>query len=111
MKTLYLFNPENDMALACGDSYYMPPASARRMAADLSVLPAWYAAPGDAVLTDALLHGEQVKIYLRCFLQWSLSPDYLLPILRYLPGDGTLPYSVGYARQESRIRLASQMKR
>ena len=47
------------MALACGDSYYMPPASARRMAADLSVLPAWYAAPGDAVLTDALLHGEQ----------------------------------------------------
>ena len=106
MKTLYLFNPENDMALACGDSYYMPPTSARRMAADLSVLPAWYAAPGDAVLTDALLHGEQVK---------NLSPLLpaveFVPILRYLPGDGTLPYSVGYARQESRIRLASQMKR
>lgn len=111
MKTLYLFNPENDMALACGDSYYMPPASARRMAADLSVLPAWYAAPGDAVLTDALLHGEQVK---------NLSP--LLPAVEFVtglsssytkisPGDGTLPYSVGYARQESRIRLASQMKR
>ena len=30
MEALYLFNPENDMALACGDPYYMAPASARR---------------------------------------------------------------------------------
>lgn len=37
MEALYLFNPENDMALACGDPYYMAPASARRMAAELSV--------------------------------------------------------------------------
>ena len=36
MEALYLFNPENDMALACGDPYYMAPASARRMAAELS---------------------------------------------------------------------------
>ena len=41
MEALYLFNPENDMALACGDPYYMAPASARRMAAELSMLPAW----------------------------------------------------------------------
>ena len=34
MEALYLFNPENDMALACGDPYYMAPASARRMAAE-----------------------------------------------------------------------------
>ena len=32
MEALYLFNPENDMALACGDPYYMAPASARRLA-------------------------------------------------------------------------------
>ena len=31
MEALYLFNPENDMALACGDPYYMAPASARRV--------------------------------------------------------------------------------
>ena len=37
MEALYLFNPENDMALACGDPYYMAPASARRMAAELSM--------------------------------------------------------------------------
>lgn len=51
MNVLYLFNPENDMALACGDPYYMPPANVRRMAAELSVLPAWYAEEGACVLT------------------------------------------------------------
>lgn len=54
MEVLFLFNPENDMALACGDVCYMPPASALRMAADLSVLPAWYAAEdGTAVWVDS----------------------------------------------------------
>lgn len=47
---LYFFNPENDMALACGDPYYMAPASARKMAADLSALPGWYAEKGATVL-------------------------------------------------------------
>ncbi|MBQ8521214.1 MAG: hypothetical protein IJ456_07560 [Bacteroides sp.] len=53
MKTLYLFNPENDMALAYGGAYYMPPANVRRMASDLAVLPAWYAMPqGEVWLPD-----------------------------------------------------------
>ena len=38
------------MALACGDLYYMAPASARKMAADLSALPGWYAGDGATVL-------------------------------------------------------------
>ena len=53
MEALYLFNPENDMALACGDPYYMAPASARRMAAELSMLPAWYAEEGGTVWLDS----------------------------------------------------------
>lgn len=43
MDTLYLFNPENDLALANGDRNYVPPAFARKMAEDLSLLPVWYA--------------------------------------------------------------------
>ena len=50
MKTVYLFNPENDMALASGSPYYMPPASAKKMASDLASLPSWYADEGGAVL-------------------------------------------------------------
>ena len=46
MKSLYLFNPENDMALAYGGPYYMPPSNARKMAHDLAALPLWYAVGG-----------------------------------------------------------------
>ena len=49
-KKLYIFNPENDMALASGSPYYMAPASAKKMAADLATLPAWYADGGSCVL-------------------------------------------------------------
>lgn len=51
----------NDMALACGDPYYMAPASARRMAAELSVLPAWYAEQGGTVWLDSALRMKQWK--------------------------------------------------
>lgn len=50
MGKIYLFNPDNDMALANGDANYLPPRSARRMAMDLAFLPVWYANDGDAVL-------------------------------------------------------------
>jgi hypothetical protein len=53
MKKLFLFNPENDMALGCGDIYYKPTAVVQRMARELSALPAWYAPAGSAVWTDA----------------------------------------------------------
>lgn len=53
MRTLYLFNPENDMALAYGGSYYMPPANVQRMARELSPLSMWYASEGaDVWLAD-----------------------------------------------------------
>lgn len=61
MEVLYLFNPENDMALACGDPYYMAPANARRMAAELSVLPAWYAEEGASVCVDDLRRAKIIK--------------------------------------------------
>ena len=57
MKTLYLFNPENDMALASASPYYMVPSNIKKMSADLSALPAWYA-PAEA---DVLLVDERQK--------------------------------------------------
>lgn len=47
---LLLFNPENDLALASGDSHYTPPASARQMAQDLQRLPLLWAQPDDHIL-------------------------------------------------------------
>lgn len=51
MPEVYLFNPDNDLALANGDENYMPPLSARKMAEDLSLLPLWYASPGALILS------------------------------------------------------------
>lgn len=46
---VYVFNPENDMALADGRPGYTPPALIRQMRSDLSWLPKWWAAEGDTV--------------------------------------------------------------
>lgn len=40
---MYYFNPDNDLALANFSNNYTPPASAIKIAEDLSVLPVWYA--------------------------------------------------------------------
>lgn len=51
---IYLFNPENDMALANFTPYYKAPSEITRMANDLSVLPAWYAPEGSMIKVDSL---------------------------------------------------------
>lgn len=53
IRSLYLFNPEHDLALANGEANYMPPESARIMVSDLALLPMWYAEPGSAVLASS----------------------------------------------------------
>lgn len=47
--TLYIFNPENDMALADGHAGYTPPARIRQMRRELWWLPQWWAAENDIV--------------------------------------------------------------
>lgn len=58
---LYLFNPEHDLALASGEHNYMPPASARQMAADLVLLPIWYAEAGSKVLAPSAFNLDYLK--------------------------------------------------
>ena len=62
MKTTYLFNPENDMALACASVYYLAPRNVRKMAADMAPLPFWYAEGGDSTV---LLHDEAQLEWMR----------------------------------------------
>lgn len=60
-KALYIFNPEHDLALASGEMNYMAPASARRMASELALLPMWYAEEGSAVLASSAYNLDYVK--------------------------------------------------
>lgn len=51
-KKLFIFNPENDLALAFGGPNYTAPPFAARLKHDLQAIPLWYA-DGQPVLTDS----------------------------------------------------------
>ena len=76
MSAVYLFNPENDMALASGSPYYMAPANIKKMAADLAALPSWYALPGSGVLVS----DERQREWMRKEYGSLLDIDWLLDV-------------------------------
>lgn len=57
--TLHIFNPDSDYALANGRRWFTPPAHVVAVRRELALLPAIYAAPGDAIL---LLDSPAVSI-------------------------------------------------
>ncbi len=50
--TLYIFNPDTDLALANNRENYMPPARVKQMARELELLPLWYADSGSHILAS-----------------------------------------------------------
>ena len=46
MRSIFIFNPENDLALANGGPNYTAPPFAQQLRRDLQLLPAWYAPAG-----------------------------------------------------------------
>lgn len=77
---LYLFNPDSDLALANNEANYIAPASARRMAQDMALLPIWYAAPGSAVLAPSAYNADFLKRMRELFgLQVQLATEPELP--------------------------------
>lgn len=76
---LYLFNPDADLALANHTEDYIPPTSVRQMAADLALLPIWYADAESIVLTA---ENEYVKSYFH-----AMKELFTLPIDLVTPSD------------------------
>lgn len=48
----FIFNPENDLALASGSRVYTPPRNAELLARCGAILPMWLAEPGDTIIAD-----------------------------------------------------------
>lgn len=78
---LYLFNPDADMALADNSAHYITPASIRRMANDLALLPLWYSQPGSFVLVGEVVDEAFLRQMQRLFqldvevVPWSSLPN------------------------------------
>ena len=119
MKTLYLFNPENDMALASASPYYMAPANIKKMAADLAALPAWYVPEKSGVLLADTRQKEWMEKECRFSLPvvWEtmFSPYYIKvcpwgwnpSLLRRLAEAGVSAEAVLSEEQMRRVRLLS----
>lgn len=58
---IYLFNPDNDLALANHQAHYMPPTPIKQLMSDLSVLPFWYAEQGSGVLASSAYNEDFIK--------------------------------------------------
>lgn len=56
---LYIFNADNDLALASGLEFYTPPAAARHIMRDLALLPVWWADDGSYLLCDDATEEEK----------------------------------------------------
>lgn len=120
---IHLFNPDNDLALANGDTHYLPPRNVRRMALDLAMLPAWWAEDGDAVMLPEgypKYHLEQHsnKITIKLDTEWitdeetlpyaPLSPwGWNAALIRRLALRGASPDHLPSAEQMEAIRRLS----
>ena len=58
-KTLHIFNPGHDLALAADLDNFTPPHAARALRASLGYLPALWAKDGDVVLVDDVAHARR----------------------------------------------------
>lgn len=58
---LYIFNPENDLALADGGANYCPTPAAAHIAYDLASLPLWFAEGRDCVVLPDNVHRDYYK--------------------------------------------------
>lgn len=111
MSKVYIFNPQNDLALATGGINYVAPPFAMQMAADLAVLPAFIAEPGSLLITDSDLDAQwlehlnatfgldvhavkrsQLRHLTRCqVMPWGWSLDLRRRLLKYGLSSDSVP--------------------
>ncbi len=96
MRQIFIFNPDNDLALASGSKNYTAPPFAQQLRLDLQLLPAWFAPPGAAVICDHAVqaqtwlnsHGLDVEaVEPQCLAsltgEWSVEPWGWSPAIRH----------------------------
>ena len=79
--TIYLFNPEHDIALASNLANFTAPHAGRQLRADLGYLPALWAEEGDTILVENVEYATRTWERLRRRLVSRLGTD------RFLSGD------------------------
>lgn len=73
MPRALIFNPENDLALACGLERFTPPKAAVLQAEKNALLPLWWAEPGDLILAPLHLAPQAEELKKRYNLHGTLT--------------------------------------
>lgn len=129
---LYIFNPENDLALADGGANYCPTPAAVRIAYDLASLPLWFADKDDCVVLPDVIHSEYYKGVSSLFtlatlfdignsgditacVPWGWSPQIKrrLRVMGFddvLPDDRTIKAIRELSNRRSSIKILSALK-
>ena len=68
MNSLFVFNPENDLALANGTPYFTPPKMAQKIRFDLQMLPFWLAEGGDFIYAPKSIENQAFIESVKSFL-------------------------------------------
>lgn len=61
LHTLYIFNPEHDLALAVGEGPYTPPAEIVKLRKENTLLPALFADNSDFILSTDIISPEEIQ--------------------------------------------------
>ena len=133
---MYIFNPENDLALANFSPHYTAPASALKMRRDLAMLPVWYAPAGALIIADKeadskLLEGLKQVLPITSWLitpsqianhsnrevkPWGWNPALKKELLQLgvkeqaLPTIENIKMLRNYTSRENAIRLLKELK-
>ncbi len=111
---VYIFNPENDMALADGSPNYKAPAGILQMREELHWLPTWWAEEGDVVWNgqDALTlqPGDEI-------CPWGWSPALIRQLRRagvadsFLPDEARMQHLRMLSHRQTAVEALAQWKR
>lgn len=129
---LYIFNPENDLALADGGANYCPPPAAALIAHELASLPLWFAEERDCVLLPGDKHCEYYNKVSEVFdvampfsnnmrdnvtfcSPWGWSPQIkrrlrVMGFENLLPSDDSISAIRDISNRRSSIRILSFLK-
>lgn len=129
---LYIFNPENDLALADGGANYCPPPAATLIAHELASLPLWFAEERDCVMLPGDKHCEYYNKVSEVFdvampfsnnmrdnvtfcSPWGWSPQIkrrlrVMGFENLLPSDDSISAIRDISNRRSSIRILSFLK-
>lgn len=111
-KTLHIFNPEHDIALATNVVRFTPPHAARELRAELGFLPALWAGEGDYVLVDDVEAAREAarKLHVHIGKAHFVSLKELSGIISALPDMTVSPWGWDAALRRQLLSASQDMR-